>query len=1224
MKIQILIERVAILLFALLLSSACAAELTFSPQNPQVEIGGKITLSVSGTSGAVIWSASKGQISGTGTQVTYWAPEQVGTDVVTVLDKAGNTKSLKIIMPRDTGTPSQENAVWEVLMDRSHAHAIVMSEDEQTLWVGTTGGLEQRDGATGELVRVFTTADGLPDNYIQAFYSDSSGGLWIGTEGGLAYRSFGGDWTVYNTDNVWLPSNDIWTLYGESNGGLWIGTWSDGLAHRNSEGGWKVYNTDNTGLPDNDIRAIYGDYSGGLWIGTWGGGLAYRNSEGHWRVYNTNNAGLPDNHVRAIYGDSSGGLWIGTSDGLAYRNSSGDWTVYNTDNAELPDNSIWSLYGDSSGGLWIGTSDGLAYRNSSGDWTIYNTDNTGLPNNWVNVLYGDSNGGLWISGGGLAYRSVGGEWTVYNIYNAVLPSNYVNGLYGESSGGLWIGTCCGLAYRSVGGDWTVYNTDNAGLPGNWINTLYGDSSGGLWIGTSDGLAYRSSDGDWTVYNTDNTELPDNNISAIYGESSGGLWIGTWGGGLAYRSVDGDWTVYNTDNAELPSNDIYALYGDSSGGLWIGTWGGGLAYRSVGGDWTVYNSYNAGLLDNDVTGLYGDSSGGLWIGTWGGGLAYRNSEGEWTVYNTNNAGLPSDSIELLYGDSSGGLWIGTWGGLAYRSSDGDWTVYNVDNAGLQYNYVTGLYGNSIGGLWIGTYGGGLVHLTFSQKNALCPDLSDEQCQNLLTGKRAAIIIAGGGADKSNTLWDSTASISESIYKMLQARGFDNDEIYYLSPRSYADFNGDDMDDCIVDAPATPKCRLKAVDNPISERPLIVDDVRQAFAWAKTGGQLDQPLYVFFINHGDTDRFQLSKDGYLGVLEFKTILDDYQQVTGSEVALVIDTCHSGALLQKLISPNRAIISSTGDDLAYFDRTHKLGFSRFFANGLLQGQSFWDAFEFASEKQNQYVMSFSFGQDMVPQWYDGSDDGQWLRDIFINGDFAVADLGLTVEAITASTSLEVGQSLLMKAKVSLEQGRIKGVWAIVKPPKVNLVLDRNGTPILPFPHLDLARSTQDEDVWATIWQDFVYNGVYEITFYAEDEQGNISGSDPITVEVRGGVEAPESSSVQIELAKERYQRGEPFQALLTEELGWGYDLYAAILLPDGHFFALIETNKVAGVDKAIKWFGQRKPHTPVRLFDLTLPENLPTGRYCLYGILSPERELVLETVPLWVWTEQCFEVF
>jgi ligand-binding sensor domain-containing protein len=1111
---------------------------------------------------------------------------------------------------------SQENAVWEVFTDRSNVREIVVSEDEKTVWVGTEGGLEQRDAATGELVRLFTTLDGLPSNSISALSFDLNGGLWIGTwNGAFAYRSVDDDWTVYDIEDFGLPKHSINALSIDSSGGLWIGTDGSGLVYRNVDGDWTVYNTDNSGLPDNLISALSFDSSGGLWIAT-GGGLAYRSVGGDWTVYNTENSGVPDNFINALSFDSSGGLWIATGSGLAYRSVGDDWTVYNTENSGLPNNWVSTLSFDSSGGQWIGTGNGLAYRSVGGKWTVYSEE---LPNSNINAL-GETSGGLWIGtyGGGLAYRSVGGGWTFYN--NSGLPDNSISILSFDSSGQLWIGSYGSLAYRNADGDWTVYNSENSGLPNSYINALSFDSSGGQWIATGDGLAYHSASDDWTVYNTDNSGLPSNDILALSIDSSGGLWIGTSEGGLAYRSASGDWTVYNTDNSGLPSNWVSALSIDSSGGLWIGTHQGGLAHRSVAGDWTVYNENNSGLPFNNIQALSFDSSGGLWIGTWG--LAYRNVKGDWTVYNTDNSGLPSNSISALSIDSNGGLWIGA-DGLAYRSASGDWTVYNTDNSGLPSNWVSALSIDSSGGLWIGTSVDGLAHLTFSQKNTLCDDnLSDDQCEALLTNKRAALIIAGGGTDQTNTLWESTAAISNYIYTMLRNRGFDNDEIYYLSPQSYADFNGDGLDDCIVDAPATPRCRIKDVENPIPERAMIVDDVRQAFAHAKTRGQLEQPLYVFFINHGSPDRFQLSKYNDLEVSEFKAIVDDYQNSTGNEVALVIDTCYSGVLLQKLIAPNRAIISSTGNGLAYFDRSGKQGFSRFLAKGLLKGMSFYEAFDYARDKQDKLVKSLSIGQDQIPQWYDGSEDGQWLRKLFINGDFVTADISLTVQALTTSTSLSVDQSLALSAKVN--QDKVKRVWAIIKPPKVQLVMDSYGTPILAFPHLNLF-STEQERVWGTVWDDAVYNGVYEITFYGEDMQGNISASDPVTVEVSGGIDSPENSSVNIQVAKDRYQRGEHFQAQLTEELAWGYDLYAAVVLPDVNFFALRNTNQLAGVNEAKKWIGDRTFHTPVTLFDLILPESLPTGQYCIYGILSPENELVLETpLDLWVWTVRCFEVF
>jgi Leucine-rich repeat (LRR) protein len=93
----------------------------------------------------------------------------------------------------------------------------------------------------------------------------------------------------------------------------------------------------------------------------------------------------------------------------------------------------------------------------------------------------------------------------------------------------------------------------------------------------------------------------------------------------------------------------------------------------------------------------------------------------------------------------------------------------------------------------------------------------------------------------------------------------------------------------------------------------------------------------------------------------------------------------------------------------------------------------------------------------------------------------------------------------------------------------------------------------------------------------------------------------SPQIDLEKDSYNPGELFQARLTEKLTSGYDLYAAVVMPDGNFFALKNTNEIAALNTVAKWDGQRIADIPVMLLDLILPENLPSGEYCLYGILG-----------------------
>ncbi|BAP55870.1 two-component system sensor histidine kinase/response regulator [Thioploca ingrica] len=1241
-----------LLIISLWLSSLQAAELVFDPPTPVVSVGQRLTLSVSGASGEVTWSAGKGQILGSGTQVTYIAPEGVGPDRVTAFDEAENDGVVKITVSNQT--ISRENAQWEVFTDRRWITALLLSEDGRTLWVGTSGGLEQRDAKTGELQKVFLNTDGLPSNWVTSLLSDGQGGVWIGllvdfrgggnegTGGGLVHRSGLGEWTVYNTENSKLPDNWIQSLLSDGQGGLWIGT-NSGLAHLTGLGEWTIYYPKNSGLPSDQIYSLLSDGQGGIWVGTVFGGLAHLTESGEWTVYDQENSDLPNNTIRSLLSDGQGGLWIGTlqedgyggwiGGGLVHWNRSDEWTGYQQENSGLPDDTVNSLLSDGKGGLWIGTTGGLAHQSSTGEWLSDNQENSGLPDNEVNSLVSDGQGGLWIgTTGGLAHQSSTGEWLSDNQENSGLPDNEVNSLLNDGQGGLWIGSSGGgLAHWSGPGEWISYYLKNSGLPDNWVDSLLSDGKGGLWIGTDGGLAHLTGTGEWTVYYQENWRPSDeitssDNIASLVSDGQDGLWIGT-SLGLAHLSGSGEWTAYNQKNSRLPDNEVNSLISDGQSGLWIGTGEGGLAHLSKLDKWTIYNEENSELPDNGVTSLLSDVQGGLWMGTWGGGLAHLTGLGEWTVYNTENSGLPGNYIVSLLSDGQGGLWVGTgYGGLAYLTGSGEWTVYNTENSKLLGNEVHSLLSDGQGGLWIGT-NSGLAHLTFSRKTALCSQaqIDDQTCQDLQQGQRAAILIAGGGAETNNSLWGTTQTITNRFYQTFYRRGFDHNEIYYLSSDQWTDFNGDGLNDRIVDAPTEP-------------RSITLDDVKQALEWAKQRGQLTQPLYFFFMDHGGDGRLMLSSSQELTASDFKALLDDYQTVTGNAVVVILEACHSGSFLQTLQAPKRAIISSAkGDELAYFIENR--GFSYFLADYLLQGRNFHEAFGLATQAQSKLsghnldlTGAIERGQltSQTPQLddtHDGlytSDDGQWLQTVYINGNFQTADSTLAVENLTTSTTLQAGQPLTLKVKATTVSGHVKSVWAIVHPPKMDFLRDIHGTPISPYPRLNFVPTGQ-ENVWQTTWQETLYNGNYDITIHAQDHDNNEAhGDESIKITVTNGINPPATANVQLQLGQTRYQRGEQFTAKLIENLNWGYDLYAAVVMPDGQFLTFKKLNEPGLSDQPNHWLAPRQQNEPLTVIDLTLPESLSTGEYCLYGILSPQDQPPLEIQPSWKWEKQCFEIF
>jgi len=489
------------------------------------------------------------------------------------------------------------------------------------------------------------------------------------------------------------------------------------------------------------------------------------------------------------------------------------------------------------------------------------------------------------------------------------------------------------------------------------------------------------------------------------------------------------------------------------------------------------------------------------------------------------------------------------------------------------------------------------------------------------ERLAIVIAGGGNHKTNSLWDDTESISNYIYNMLRARNFTDKEIYYLSPEPDADYDGDGNQDGVVDTPS-------------SGRNLTVADINVAIGWAETHGSIGQPLYIFFTGHGSAaqnGRLSLGKFEYIKIHEFKNLLEKYQMSTGNPVVLFIDACYSGVWAEQLKASNRAIISSSQpNELAYFQE--KQSFNRFLANYLLSGTTLYEAFEIAREKQKQMLgrLERMTADGELTSLYDQNpifgvnDDSEWIKGIRMGDNIEKAPILIEIQNTTPVEHLTVNQPLKLQANYDSENGTVKEVWALIRPPKMDLVIDTNGTPILAFQRLDL--SYEGGTSWGGTWQDGVYNGEYEITFYGKDDNNVIANSESFIITMSGGIEPPSRASIKIDLDKNSYSLGETFQAKITEDLGWGYDLYAAVVIPDGSFFALKELNEFAPVNQAQTWLQPRIQGKATTIIDLTLPEGLPVGRYCIYGILSPQKEDVFETLEkgLWVMNQKCFEVF
>lgn len=422
--------------------------------------------------------------------------------------------------------------------------------DKENLWIGTDNGLTLYNGK--EFIRTYTTNDLLSDNGIRALFMDKENTLWIGTAGGLNYRR---DGKIYNFDSPStrsekLEGRSILSFCQDHEKGLWVGTRSgvsyltegifttysetNGLAYNLSFGIYEDKNhriwiatyggltvicdgkdnvkkiqsfTTEDYLPGNALRTVTSDKAGNIWIGTDSGGLikgkiiSPENSEKikmNFKQYTVKN-NLPSNNVRVAYVDSKDHLWLGMQDGglIKFDKYSGrvidhyDSKKGKPEHRLLNDN-VWFIKEDTKGNLWIGVDDGICKFDGE-KFTNY-TEKDGLKCKDTQTILEDGNG-YWITtfGNGLYYLEEKKSKAVFTWYTKKngLPDDYIYGVEKIDEEYLWIVTNKGICQWNKKSEKMInhFTVDN-GFPSNENSPQsgYKDSIGNIWFSTPKGVA----------------------------------------------------------------------------------------------------------------------------------------------------------------------------------------------------------------------------------------------------------------------------------------------------------------------------------------------------------------------------------------------------------------------------------------------------------------------------------------------------------------------------------------------------------------------------------------------------------------------------------------------------------------------------------------------------------------------------------------------------------------
>lgn len=405
----------------------------------------------------------------------------------------------------------------------------------------------------------FTTANGLPNNSLNAPAVDKEGGIWFGTLGGLSHFK-GGKFSNYSVKDG-LPGDSVFSLGLDSKNNLWMST-SGGLA-RYSNGKIEAL-TGTPAFPDttfyrvHDFSSVFEDKSGTLWMCTPRGILSY--SGGSSRLYTTKD-GLSSITVNDVHQDSKGDIWFATSSGLS-RFQNGRFLTYRA-STDPDENTIFGIREDSEGSLWLVTGKGIK-RYVNGNFESYKQED-GLSDNVVQRMFIDREGSIWMGtfGGGID-RFRNANFITYSARTGLTFDN-VQPVIEDSKGALWIGSNSAGVDRIKDGVVTSYTSKN-GLPANDVRDLAEDEDGNVWIATTRGLV-SFKNGTFTTRSRQTAAGPEPLGNAMVQLKSGAFLVASRN---RVFTTHGDklTPLFSIDSVATRANFIQDIWQDSRGTLWV--------------------------------------------------------------------------------------------------------------------------------------------------------------------------------------------------------------------------------------------------------------------------------------------------------------------------------------------------------------------------------------------------------------------------------------------------------------------------------------------------------------------------------------------------------------------------------------------------------------------------------------------------------------------------------
>lgn len=512
------------------------------------------------------------------------------------------------------------------------------------IWLATDGGAVRFDGMN---FTVFGLREGLLAPIVLAIRETADGALWLGTLGGglSVFRNGGIEYTYTTADG--LPSNWVRRLEEDEDGALVVLTRA-GAARL---AGKKFQRLPKDADPPFPISSVLRDGEGGLW-GVSANGSLCEWGEGTWRRYEWDGPTI----IRAMTVDAQGRLWL-TGDGILWHRDKDGWARHPlpaefqgpaSGMAAAADGVVWLAFHRQ--GL-CGFKDGRF---------ITPKPTARFTQDQVETVASTSDGQLWVTSANGLYRLSNTRISSFLVGDPDSPStaNILGGVLETSPGRFVIATQGSGFYRWEDGKVSRLSDDPDLGAGAYGNALVETADGKVWMGANGGLYVMDADG-----SIRKQPLPGAGRDGVWALSVDpqGLWVGTGYGKVYLLGEDG---LEEIDYGGR-SAPVKAFAREADGTLWVGTRGNGLFRRQDGG-WKRFDR-NSGLPGDIIRVLHSDPAGRLWVGSDGGGLSLLSDNGRF-ISITSHEGLPDSTVSQIANDRLGRLWVGTHRGFAVFDKD----------------------------------------------------------------------------------------------------------------------------------------------------------------------------------------------------------------------------------------------------------------------------------------------------------------------------------------------------------------------------------------------------------------------------------------------------------------------------------------------------------------------------------------------------------------------------